>query len=776
MKLRLLLLLAGLILGQQMASAQAGTQAWQLLPAEQRSGVTSMVLQLPEGSYTAIDAALENLHRSDTWTLPLPGGDRLELQVVDRLRQGTEVVTIQARGQSGAHAHLTIGPTGLFGHIGSSEGRYQVLSDAAGSWLIHLDDPRIRVDSHCPVEGHAHASTAAGADPRGAGTLDQIDVALLYSPEISERYPGLLLDTRLSHLMAVANQAMVDSQVDIVFRTVHQEEVPTPGSPSIFLALDNMAAGLRGEPADVFTGIDALREEHGADLVIFVWPHDIETRGACGVAFLPEQDEVSGEWIDTRGVHVTNDGISNWSVCSDAVMTHEFGHNLGSVHQRFSPDEAGYNFAHVVPDVLNTVMGSFGSANRNRYLRMSVFSNPDISCGGAPCGSMVPGQEANAALTLNDFSSIVAGYAAPVYPGISDRPAPSNPDSDGDNSDDWTDPFPFDPFNGMAPPPPDPPGFVAPPLFDGSSIEHYELLVASSGSDQVHSWHMDGSWQGRVIQAERLPFPDERPALSEFTRLLVGADGSIYMTASASVRRFDRVSGAEFDVFLDSQPPFSSPGSLTDGFPRTMRFNEDQSQLVVLGNQTVQTYDAVGNLIGFFGGLPLAEDPINATFDVRPRDLAFHPSGKRYVIDDAESRILIFSSSSFEDYTGDLVTGHSLIGDPWAMVMGEDEHLYLANGDNDNVLRISTLDGSVEVLIPAGAGGLDFARDLAFGPDGLLYVLSRGNSAVLRFDPNTGDFVDAFVPAGHPGLDQAQSLAFALRIDADIFRDRFELD
>ena len=38
-----------------------------------------------------------------------------------------------------------------------------------------------------------------------------------------------------------------------------------------------MRNGLRGEPADVFTDLDQLRIDHGADLVVFTWPHDIET-------------------------------------------------------------------------------------------------------------------------------------------------------------------------------------------------------------------------------------------------------------------------------------------------------------------------------------------------------------------------------------------------------------------------------------------------------------------------------------------------------------------
>jgi len=778
-------LLAGIFLT---SSTQASEAAWLLQadsdrdagPKANRDGHVSMVEQLPAGSYSVIMPNLARLQADDQWRLPLPGGEMLSMQARTVLAHAGGSSTRHARGAGGAHAHLTVGPEGVFGHVGSKLGRFKILSDAGGSWLIHLDDPRIDVEDTCGTHAHAEAQPGVDAVDRGIVDLDQIDVAMLYSPPISERYPGTLIDTRLDHLLAIANQAMVDSEVDIVLRNVHRAEVPTPSSPDIFLALENMSFGLSGQPADVFTGLDQLRLDHGADLVIFVWPHDIETRGACGVAYLPRQDLKTLEWIDTLGVHVTNDGISNWSICSDAVMTHEFGHNLGSVHQRFSPKQEGFNFAHVIPDVLNTVMGSFGSADRNRYLRMSIFSNPNINCGGLPCGSMAPGEEANAALTLNDFSSIVASYADPVYSGTAARPAPSNPDSDGDDQSDWIDPFPFDPFNGEPPEPPLPPSFSVPPLFDGSQVDHYELLVASSGSDQVHSWHMDGSWQGAIIQVERLPYPDERPALSDFNRVLADQQGLIYMLASGSVRRFDRVSGAEFDIFLNSQPPFVSPGGLVDGFPRSMAFNPSQTQLIVLGNGNVQAFDDEANLLSFFSGLPVAADPTEADFNVRMRAVAIDSSENYYVVDEASSRVVRFDDPQFDQYSGDVVeAGNELIDDPWAMVLGLgelelDDSLYLANGDANNVLRINTNSGEVEVLIPAGTGGLDMARDLAFGPDGLLYVLSRDNAAVLRFNPDTGEYIDQFISAGHPGLDQPQSMNFVRRINAEIFRDRFE--
>lgn len=759
---------------------EASEPAWQLMGSSKQQGrPASMVDELPPGVAVRIEPSLSALSTETRLHLDLPGQQSMEVDLAETIRHTNGDHTLHGHARPGSaiggHAHLTIGDQGLFGRIATRDGHFQIHTDSAGTWLVHLDDPRLRVDPDCGVN-HQTLDTTSGTITGRGDESHQVDVVLLYSPDIADRYPGGLLDTRLNHLFAIANQATVDSGVDLIFRKVHQQQVAQPSSPDIFVALDNMSAGLRGEPADVFTDLNQLRADHGADLIVFTWPHDIETRGACGVAYFPQADEKTGIYDDTLGVHVTNDGISNWSICSDAVMTHEFGHNLGARHQRFDPAQEGSNYAHVVPDILNTVMGSFGSADRNRYLRMSVFSSPDINCGDAPCGSTVPGEESDNAQSLRDLAPVVANYVAPVYPGTQSRPPPSFPDSDGDGVDDWSDPFPFDPFDGNPPPAPEPPGYVVPPFFDGGEPDHFELLVASSGSDQVHAWSMQGEWRGMVVQAQPNPFPDERPALSNFTRMSVADDGLVYMLSSASVRRFDRISHGEVDIFLDSQPPFSSPGGLVDGFPRSMRFSPNQSQLMVLGNGNIQTYDDAANLISFRGGLPLADDPETLQNPVRMRDIAFDSSsGKHFIIDDAARRIAIFNGPQLTDYTGDLVeAGAAEIEDPWSVVTGPDGDLYVANGNASNVLRVDGMNGSISVFVTAGSGGLDFARDLTFGPDGNLYVISRANNAVLRFDGNTGNFINAFVSAGSPGLDQPQSLEFARRINADIFRDRFE--
>ena len=57
------------------------------------------------------------------------------------------------------------------------------------------------------------------------------------------------------------------------------------------------------------------------------------------------------------------------------------------------------------------------------------------------------------------------------------------------------------------------------------------------------------------------------------------------------------------------------------------------------------------------------------------------------------------------------------------------------------------------------SGGLLSAHGLLFGPDGNLYVASFGTDEVLRYDDETGDFIDVFVNAGN-GLNGPTALLF----------------
>lgn len=674
-------------------------------------------------------------------------------------------------------ATLTWGSDGVYGRIRTADGLFLVHSDATGTWLLDLDDERISVDDFGNDTLGAIADDIATASqrdrqtqPESDGTengqsVDQIDVMFVYTPEMTERYPGELIETRLNHLVAIANQTMVDSRVPVVVRLVHHQPVSYEREQENAAALRDLARAMHGEYVPGLEGVLQERIRNGADIVSLTWPHDIETRGSCGMAFFPRTDE-RGDPDPRFGVHIANDGASNWSVCSDAVFTHELGHNLGAEHQRgaaSSDDPRAYHYGFVRHGRFHTVMATFPTGHTHRYLRLEAFSNPDIVCGGEPCGSMEPRRAANNARRITELAPVVADYLTSRHEDTAQRPDPSEPDSDNDGVSDWEDPYPFDPFDGDKPPVTTPPlVFNERTIVEPKSEHDFELLVVSSGNDRVLSYGPDGRFRGVVAAPEAV---DAGPVLTEFSDLDIDRQGMLYLLASGDVRRFDRLSGRLIDVFLSSQLP--RPRELQSSFPRAMGWAGDE-QLIVLGDDAIERYDQAGNRLNARHNPDQPQtnpDSWDAVVDLPLR--AFAERNERlYVAEAALGRIMVFDTRNGRRETDVAGMNNPHITDPRDLAFGPDGLLYVANGRDGNVLRFDTERRVfVDEFITAGSGALEFVRALAFGPQGDLYVASRSDHRILRFDGTSGEFLETVVPAGHGGLEHPENLQFVPVLD-----------
>jgi hypothetical protein len=112
-------------------------------------------------------------------------------------------------------------------------------------------------------------------------------------------------------------------------------------------------------------------------------------------------------------------------------------------------------------------------------------------------------------------------------------------------------------------------------------------------------------------------------------------------------------------------------------------------------------------------------------------------------------------------------TGLGGLSAPYAMIVGPDGNYYVSSKDGSAVYRYDPAGNplpapgqSGAVFVTPGSGGLSLARDIAFGPDGSLYVVSEGTSAVLRYDPVTGALAGALVASGEAGLAAPRGLLF----------------
>jgi DNA-binding beta-propeller fold protein YncE len=83
----------------------------------------------------------------------------------------------------------------------------------------------------------------------------------------------------------------------------------------------------------------------------------------------------------------------------------------------------------------------------------------------------------------------------------------------------------------------------------------------------------------------------------------------------------------------------------------------------------------------------------------------------------------------------------------FGMTFGPDHHLYIVG--NGGVLRYNGQTGAfMDVFVGHGSGGLQSPTDLAFGPDGNLYIIRQDTDAVLRYNGTTGAFMDSFIEPG----------------------------
>jgi len=257
--------------------------------------------------------------------------------------------------------------------------------------------------------------------PAGAAELSTVDLLALYTPEAAARYAGDA-ETRIHHVVGVANQIYEDSGAQLRLRLVHAAEVDSVAGSSSSETLSALSTS--GDP--LHEQAAGLRETHGADLVTLMRPYAND--GYCGVAWLGG--------AGTNGQLSAADSAYAYSQvsidCSNYVLAHELGHNMGLAHSRRQSPSGGTfesSLGHGVDLLFATVMAygsAFGAPKVYRH------STPELTCFGVPCG-VGPGDPeagADAVTSLNVVRGQVEAYREAVTP-----PGPIDPGEARDPGD-----------------------------------------------------------------------------------------------------------------------------------------------------------------------------------------------------------------------------------------------------------------------------------------------------------------------------------------------------
>ena len=443
----------------------------------------SLRIQLPDGTAVTALHARHVEHASGDWTW---------------VGESTD-------GASRDRVVLTFGERAVFGSIERAGRTPLRLSMRDGvSWLVETDDaqvanlrgPGARPSAPDFLVPPKFASTAnAGAIdwepvmPAAAATTaaTTVDVVLGYTTGFASAYGGQSqANTRLNYLVEVANEALSNSKVDARVRLVHTIEVSYPDATKNDTALEELtgfkAPSTQTTPAAAFNALRAARETYGADLVSLVRDFNDPENDGCGIAWLlgggqsgiDRGDAYFGYSVVSDGQDAGNDGKTYF--CRDETLGHEFGHNLGSQHDRATATVDGklkfgvypYSFGYKTgPGAGNfyTVM-AYGESGQARY---RVFSNPRVtSCGGFACGVA---DDADNARSLGLTMPIVATFRSTVV----SAPAPPPP------------PPPTSP-----PPPPPPPPLLPKVRTDLNGDGRSDFLWRNTEYQWLVGWHMNG--------------------------------------------------------------------------------------------------------------------------------------------------------------------------------------------------------------------------------------------------------------------------------------------
>jgi hypothetical protein len=660
--------------------------------------------------------------------------------------------------------------------------------------------------------------------------LVTVDVMLLYTKNIVDTFPNEMTQTLLNHLVFKANQSFFDSKINMRLRLVHSQFVDYP-NPSNIVALNELRAAVDGDSSTQtdpsLANIAQLRENFGVDLIAMIRTHDLNEREVCGIAMFPNPNE---DFL----VNISNVGISGGSNCMD-TFTHEVGHNFGAGHQRFNGNPQGSQPAAgalIVQNKFNTIMSSIGTGDINRDFGLPVFSNPDIICATLTCGDAI---SANNAATINNFSAINAALRPAVIETQVPTLFASLVDRDGDSVFDNNDAFPFDPnetadtdldgigdnqdaflndpieqldtdldgIGNNADDDDDNDGTVdsadALPLDPANTIDADGDEVGENDDDLDTNFQEISDSDGDLI-GDRADLDDDNDGVADYfiPTTLNDTEAWVVSAGSDNILRYNSQTG-EFIQSLLTVPTggfsFRSDAILSDSqqlyfiaFSDVLAFDRQTNSirkvidraslatnfpahLAFQNNTTLLVNNGLGvSNIESFGLLEGGNQSLDTTDSTEVwRDIALLPNNVLLSAVRDTNTLVTFSLNNLN--AAPQILASQGLNKPEHIAVDNDSNIYVTNAGSKDVSQFDINGNFLGRFISPGSGGLGMPGCITIGPDGHFYICSSDTNQVLKYDGQTGAFLNIFVDAGTSSLQQPVSIVFA-----GLPLDEFRLD
>lgn len=269
-----------------------------------------------------------------------------------------------------------------FGRIVTEDGIWHIIPEGNGHRIMQMPAsarPRMSANDMMIPDPLVLARLAEAGELEFSGEIAEavpvgsngiIDIAVFYSQSMTAHW-GLATGGRIQYLMAVLDQALVDSDTGLRARLVHLDSVNlTTDNADQGVTLENLSGNPNGN-AQITQDLSALRAAgvtYGADLVGII-QRALPGQTSCGIAWtngtngtmdasnLPFGYSVSADWLTP----------DQSSLCDPATFAHEIGHNMGFVHNVEETGQVGggvrtFAHGHRVDCNFNTIM-SYPSTN-----------------------------------------------------------------------------------------------------------------------------------------------------------------------------------------------------------------------------------------------------------------------------------------------------------------------------------------------------------------------------------------------------------------------------